>query len=62
MQAPHVVMNEISNPELNEIVVNMDREDTHSEEAIRCLLTFLEDYVTPNQYSKLEETLPELEV
>ena len=62
MQAPHVVMNEITNPELNENVVNMDREDAHSEEAIRCLLTVLEDYVTPNQYSKLEETLPELEV
>ena len=48
-----MIMNEIKNPELNEIVVSMDMYGAHSEEGNSCLLIVLEKNVLPNTYLKL---------
>ena len=48
-----MIMNEIKNPELNEIVVSMDMDGAHSEEVNSCLLIVLEKNVLPNNYLKL---------
>ena len=48
-------MNSITNPEMDEIAKNMDR-DAYSAERIRRSIAVLEEYFTPIPYLKLSET------
>ena len=56
MQAPHDITNGITNAELNEVVITMDRDEAQTESGITKIIDMLDEYLTPNPFLKLAQT------
>ncbi len=50
IQAPHVTLNSILTPEVNDVAVGMKQEDAEAENAMENLLAVLDDYFKPNTF------------
>ena len=54
-QATHVIMNRITNAELNE-AITMDRDEAQTELGTKKVIVMLDEYLTPNPYLNLAQT------
>ena len=56
MQAAHDITNGITNAELNEVVITMDRDEAQTESGITKIIDMLDEYLTPNPFLNLVQT------
>ena len=58
MQAPHVIKIGITNAELNEVVMKIDRDEAQTKSGITKIIDLLlDEYLTPNPFLKMAQTL-----
>ena len=56
MQATHVIINGLTNAELNEVVITMDRDEAPTESGITKIIDMLDEYLTLNPFLELNQT------